>query len=100
MEKNWEPPPYAWPSAFPVLSGTWYSPARSRTCCATSPKRIMPDAPIGFDESTPPEGFQGMSPSNAVAPASVSFQPSPSAQKPRFSNHIGSHHTNGTYTPP
>src|SRR3954447_6822715 len=58
----------------------------------------MPDAPIGFDESTPPEGFHGMSPSGAVAPASVSFHPSPSAQKPRFSNHIGSYHENGTYT--
>ena len=34
----------------------------------------------------------------AVAPASVSFQPSPSAQKPRFSNHIGSYQENGTYT--
>ena len=39
-----------------------------------------------------------MSPSGAVAPASVSFQPSPSAQKPRFSSHIGSYHENGTYT--
>ena len=58
----------------------------------------MPDAPIGFDESTPPDGFHGMSPSGAVAPASVSFQPSPSAQNPRFSSHIGSYHENGTYT--
>ena len=39
-----------------------------------------------------------MSPSGAVAPSSVSFQPSPSAQKPRFSSHIGSYHENGTYT--
>src|SRR5436190_4061647 len=58
----------------------------------------MPDAPIGFDDSTPPDGFQGMSPSGAVAPASVSFHPSPSAQNPRFSSHIGSYHENGTYT--
>ena len=58
----------------------------------------MPDAPIGFDDSTPPDGFHGMSPSGAVAPASVSFQPSPSAQNPRFSSHIGSYHENGTYT--
>ena len=33
----------------------------------------MPDAPIGLDDSTPPEVFHGMSPSNAVAPDSVSF---------------------------
>src|SRR5215510_12619392 len=58
----------------------------------------MPDAPIGFDESTPPDGFHGMSPSGAVAPDSVTFQPSPSAQNPRFSSHIGSYHENGTYT--
>src|SRR3954453_6409014 len=58
----------------------------------------MPDAPIGFDDSTPPDGFHGMSPSGAVAPDSVSFQPSPSAQNPRFSSHIGSYHENGTYT--
>src|SRR4051812_33972946 len=58
----------------------------------------MPLAPIGFDESTPPDGFHGMSPSGAVAPPSVSFHPSPSAQNPRFSSHIGSYHENGTYT--
>src|SRR3954464_4893255 len=58
----------------------------------------MPDAPSGFDDSTPPEGFHGISPSGAVAPSSVSFQPSPSAQKPRFSSHMGSYHENGTYT--
>jgi len=32
----------------------------------------------------------------AVAPDSVSFHPSPSSQKPRFSNHIGSYHLKGT----
>src|SRR5436305_14820915 len=58
----------------------------------------MPDAPIEFDESTPPDMFHGMSPSGPVAPSSVSFQPSPSAQNPRFSSHIGSYHENGTYT--
>src|SRR2546426_3000074 len=58
----------------------------------------MPDAQIGFDDSTPPDGFQGMSPAGAVAPDSVSFHPSPSAQKPRFSSHIGSYQENGTYT--
>ena len=40
----------------------------SRTCWATSPKRIIPEAPIGLDDSTPPDGFHGMSPSGAVAP--------------------------------
>src|SRR5262245_33722089 len=58
----------------------------------------MPDAPIGLDDSTPPDGFHGMSPSGAVAPDSVTFQPSPSAQNPRFSSHSGSYHQNGTYT--
>ena len=42
----------------------------------------MPDAPIGLEESTPPEAFQGMSPSKAVAPDSVSFHPSPRSQNP------------------
>src|SRR5258706_12188803 len=58
----------------------------------------MPDEPIGFELSTPPDGFHGMSPVGAVAPASVSFPPSPSGQNPRFSSHIGSYHENGTYT--
>ena len=57
----------------------------------------MPEAPIGLEDSTPPEQFHGMSPpSMEVAPASVSFQPSPSSQKPRFSSHIGSYQLNGT----
>src|SRR5690606_21218294 len=56
--------------------------------------------PIGLDDSTPPAGFHGMSPSIAVAPASVSFQPSFSPQNPRFSSHIGSYQANGTYTSP
>ena len=33
---------------------------------------IMPDAPIGFDDSTPPDGLNGMRPPIAVSPASVS----------------------------
>jgi hypothetical protein len=37
----------------------------------------MPDAPIGFDDSTPPDGFTGKSPVISVAPVSVIFQPSP-----------------------
>ncbi len=57
----------------------------------------MPEAPMGFDDSTPPEQFQGMSPpSRAVAPASVSFQPSPWSAKPRFSSHMGSYQLKGT----
>ena len=63
---------------------------------ADSANRIMPDAPIGFDDSTPPEALTGSLPPIAVSPASVSFQPSPSAAKPRFSNHIGSNQENGT----
>src|SRR3954468_4902240 len=58
----------------------------------------MPEAPMGLEHSTPPLGFHGMSPSKAVAPSAVSFQPSPSAQKPRFSSHMGSNHEKGTYT--
>src|SRR3984957_8745375 len=66
---------------------------------AASRKRSMPEAPMGFDDSTPPEQFHGMSPpSRAVAPESVSFHPSPSSAKPRFSSHIGSYHEKGTYT--
>ena len=33
----------------------------------------MPEAPIGLEESTPPEVFHGMSPSKAVAPDSVTY---------------------------
>ena len=51
-----------------------------RTCMAASAKRIMPEAPIGLDDSTPPEQLTGRSPSIAVAPSSVIFQPSPSAR--------------------
>src|SRR6266700_1589798 len=69
-----------------------------RTCSAASANLISPDAPIGLADSTPPEGFHGMSPSSAVAPDSVSFQPAPSAQNPRFSSHMGSYQLNGTYT--
>ena len=48
-----------------------------RTCMAASAKRSMPEAPMGFDDSTPPDMFTGRSPSSSVAPSSVSFQPSP-----------------------
>ena len=63
---------------------------------AASPKRIMPDAPIGLDDNTPPDMFTGNFPSGPVAPDSVSFQPSPTSAKPRFSIHIGSYQLNGT----
>jgi hypothetical protein len=56
----------------------------------------MPDAPIGFDESTPPDMFTGKSPPSSVAPESVSFQPSPSRLIRCPSSHIGSYHENGT----
>ncbi|CAM5617573.1 hypothetical protein SMICM304S_11482 [Streptomyces microflavus] len=68
-----------------------------RTWRAASAKRIMPDAPMGLVDSTPPEGLTGRSPSSSVTPASVSFQPSPSPAKPRFSSHIGSYQEKGTY---
>src|SRR4029078_1561603 len=63
-----------------------------------SANRILPDAPIGFDDSTPPDGLSGIRPPIAVSPASVSFQPSPSGAKPKLSSHIGSYQENGTYT--
>ncbi len=47
-------------------------------------------------KSTPPEQLIGSLPSIPVSPASVSFQPSPSGEKPRFSIHIGSNHEKGT----
>ena len=59
-------------------------PAMPCTRSAASSNPIGPDAPIGFDGSTPSGAFGGMSPSSTVAPASVSFQPPPSAQKPGF----------------
>src|SRR5699024_6331894 len=60
-------------------------------------KRTIPEAPIGLDESTPPDGFTGNRPPSAVSPDSVSFHPSPSAANPRFSNHIGSNQEKGTW---
>src|SRR4051794_21568422 len=57
----------------------------------------MPEAPIGFDESTPPEQLTGSLPSIAVSPDSVSRQPPPfGSAKPSDSSHIGSNHENGT----
>ena len=43
---------------------TWCSPAWPRTCMAASPKRIIPEAPIGFVDSTPPLMLTGRSPSS------------------------------------
>src|SRR5262252_4001331 len=65
---------------------------------AASANRSIPDAPIGFDESTPPDGLTGRSPFIAVAPDAVMRQPSFLGAKPRFSIHIGSNQLNGTYT--
>ncbi len=66
------------------------------TCRAASAKRSRPEAPIGLELSTPPEGLTGSRPPIAVSPASVSRQPSPGPAKPRFSSHIGSNQENGT----
>src|SRR5689334_14554758 len=95
IAKNCEPPPYAWPSARRAPS-TWWSPAAPRTWSAASPKRSMPEAPIGFEESTPPEQLTGIRPSIAVAPGSLSCQPPPSSAKPSDPSHIGAGHENGT----
>ena len=51
---------------------------------------------MGFEDSTPPDMLTGMSPSRAVAPSYVIFQPSPSGAKPRFSIHMGSNQLKGT----
>src|SRR5437763_13845385 len=64
---------------------------------AASAKRNVPDAPIGFDDSTPPLMFTGRSPSMRVTPSSTMRHPSPGPAKRRFSNHMGSNHENGTY---
>src|ERR1700750_4122 len=91
IEKNWEPPPYACPSAVDA-PGTWCVPALPMTCSADSAKRSRPEAPIGLELSTPPDGLTGSLPPIAVSPASVSRQPSPVAAKPKFSSHLGSDH--------
>lgn len=51
---------------------------------------------MGFVDRTPPDGLMGRLPSMAVVPSSVSFQPSFSSAKPRFSIHMGSNHEKGT----
>jgi hypothetical protein len=66
------------------------------TCSAASAKRSRPEAPIGLELSTPPDGLTGSLPPISVSPASTSRQPCPSAAKPRFSSHIGSNQENGT----
>ena len=67
------------------------------TWSAASPRRSMPEAPIGFVQSTPPDGFTGRWAPNFCSPRSTILQPWPTSQKPRFSSHIGSNHANGTY---
>jgi len=63
---------------------------------ATSRKRSIPEAPIGLDESTPPDMLMGRSPVSSVVPSWTIFQPVPSSAKPRFSSHIGSNQLKGT----
>ena len=56
----------------------------------------MPDAPIGFDESTPPDMLTGKSPPSSVAP-DVGHLPALALGQIRWpSSHIGSYHENGT----
>src|SRR5207302_5654861 len=81
IAKNCDPPPYAWPNPMRAPS-TWCSPAWPRTCMAASANRSIPLAPIGLDDSTPPDASTGVSPWSAVAPSSTSFQPSPSSASP------------------
>jgi hypothetical protein len=52
------------------------------TCSAASANRSRPDAPIGLELSTPPDGLTGSRPPMAVSPASVSRHPFPGAAKP------------------
>src|SRR6516165_7993516 len=59
---------------------------------------MRPDAPIGFDERTPPLGLTGNRPPSSVSPDSVSFHPSPSGVMRWPSSHIGSYQLNGTYS--
>ena len=67
-----------------------------RTWSAASAKRSSPEAPIGFDERTPPDMLTGNDPSRAVVPSSTSFHPSPGSAKWWASSHIGSYHEKGT----
>ncbi len=65
---------------------------------AASAKRSRPEAPIGLDESTPPDMFTGNEPSRAVSPDSTIFQPSLRSAMWWASSHIGSYQLNGTYS--
>ena len=67
-----------------------------RTWLAASAKRSRPEAPMGLDESTPPEQLTGNEPAISVSPASVIFQPSPSSAMRCASSHMGSCQENGT----
>src|SRR5689334_20641714 len=58
----------------------------------------MPEAPIGFDDKTPPDGFTGNEPVSSVSPLSTIFQPSPGPAMSWPSSHIGSYQLNGTYS--
>jgi hypothetical protein len=67
IEKNWEPP-YGCPSAVGA-PGPWCAPALPMTCSADSAKRSRPEAPIGLELSTPPDGLTDSLPPMAVSPA-------------------------------
>src|SRR4051812_9026533 len=95
MEKYCAEAPYAWASAT-LAPSTWCSPAMPRTWSAASLKRSRPEAPIGFDDSTPPDMFTGNEPVNAVSPRSTIFQPSAGPAMSCASSHIGSYQLNGT----
>ncbi len=95
IAKYWALPPYAWPRDV-LAPGIWCSPATPRTWFAASARRSMPDAPIGFHDSTPPEGFTGNLPVISVAPLSTICQPSPGPAMSWPSSHIGSYQLNGT----
>ena len=56
---------------------------------------IIPEAPIGLDDSTPPDGFTGCGHRCPSSPASVSFHPRP-RREPQVLQPIGSNQENGT----
>ena len=75
-------------------------PGGRRPCPSPgSPTRRSGSCPMrrsGWTTARRRTALNGMRPPIAVSPASVSFQPSPSGAKPRFSSHIGSNQENGT----
>src|SRR5690348_7928840 len=57
------------------------------TCNAASAKRSSPDAPIGLEQGTPPDGLTGSRPPSCVSPASVSRQPTGPGEAQVFQPH-------------